>query len=133
MSSLRKVTNQSDFQLSYIKLEDRNNNGNIAANDVGTMDVWFPWVDNPGQFASKVLVIEVIGLSRIYLWESGEFLWYCISDKYMEGPFNRHSKISVNGDEFSQGKIVPGDAGRANKELEVRNKGNEIFIKMYNC
>ena len=41
--------------------------------------------------------------------------------------------IGFDPDEFSQGKIVPGDAGRANKELEVRNKGNEIFIKMYNC
>lgn len=133
MSSLRRITNQSEYDVSYIKLENRGNNGNVPKNSVGEMDVWFPWVNTPGEFASKVIVVEMIGLARIYLWESDQYLWYCISKENLEGPFNRNTNVTIMGNEFSSGLIVPGDATRNNKELEIRNRGTTISIKMYNC
>ena len=135
MGEIKKISNQSDFTVSYIKMEQMDRDyGRINPNDTKlNVNMWFPWVEEVREFTKKVIIVEVLTKVRIFFWESGDYVYYSMSKQNLDGPYDSKSNIDFLGDEYFSGKIAPGGKTKGRKELEIRNDGDDITFKLYDC
>jgi hypothetical protein len=128
MSGIKSFWNQTPFEVSFIKMEHRFNNGTIGPNANFDTDVWLPWVDTPDQFVTKVLVVEVVRETRFYFWESGSHIFYHEDPSTLEGPFGFNSDVTIDPRGFGQGRLVPGDSDRNDKIVEIRHTNGRFKV-----
>lgn len=76
VTSIRNITNQTEFAVSFLKLENTEDHGIIYPGQVNYNEVWIPWCDNPHDFSQKALIIEVNSDLRFYIWQSGPGVYY---------------------------------------------------------
>lgn len=66
------ITNQSEYEIMYVKLEDRNDNRIVAANGGSVPSgSWLPKVSSADDFLKKVSVVLSMGDQRVlgYMWQ----------------------------------------------------------------
>lgn len=76
VTSIRNIVNQSEFPVVFLKLENTEDHGIIYPGQVNYNEVWIPWCDNAVDFSRKVLILEVNGDMRFYIWQSGPGVYY---------------------------------------------------------
>lgn len=81
MATLTYIINETPHRGRYKKLENLGNSGWLEPNQVNETDIWFPWVHNVDDFINKVLIIELMGKIRFYVWEANSILYVSQTDK----------------------------------------------------
>lgn len=76
VTSIKSIINQTGFGISFLKLENVEDNGIIHPGLTSYNEVWIPWCDNAEQFSQKALVVQVNNDLRFFIWQSGPLIYY---------------------------------------------------------
>lgn len=149
VTSIKLLVNQTEFHVSFRKLEDQSDCGFIPPGYQNNNEIWIPWCDNPSQFSSKALIIEINEAMQIYVWQRGNSVYYFKSvpistmQPYVglvKHPIRLIPLAKANPSIFSSGQIVPGASQvNGNRILRIVSHPNQnqvlknyfdIFLEM---
>jgi hypothetical protein len=94
MATLTYIINETSHKGRYKKLENLGNSGWLPPNTSCPVDVWFPWVHNVTDFINKVLIIELMGKIRFYVWEADGNLY--VSQTEAKGAVTPYTAVDAD-------------------------------------
>lgn len=149
VTSIKLFVNQTEYHVAFRKLEDQSDCGLIPPGYQHNNEVWIPWCDNPSQFSSKALIIEINEAMQIYVWQRGNSVYYyksvpmSIMQPYVgqvKYPIRSIPNAKANPNIFNSGQLVPGasqvDGNRILRIVSYPNQNQvlrnyfDIFLEM---
>lgn len=140
MATLTYIINETSHRGRYKKLENLGNSGWLEPNQVNKTDIWFPWVHNVDDFINNVLIIELMGKIRFYIWEANSILYVSQTDKNgAVTPYTVIEELDIEADPFIDADpqmfykphIAKGDYKAQEKWIYIRPYGEtfELIFK----
>ena len=139
MATLTSIINQTPHNGRFKKLEQAwhlNNSGWIPPGQIRPTDISFPWVHTLKEFIDKVLIIELLGKIRFYVWEADGILYVSQTDQpgavtpYLEEEPTAEEDPFIDADPqlFYRPQIAKGDYKAQEKWIYIRHYGKSFEL-----